>query len=71
MAISHNVVVFASGTLIDASTSERFEITSWAGCFYEMGNIDTFKIGSNLFGVEIVDFGVPGDGSNCKLKWSS
>ncbi len=71
MAISHYVVVFASCALINAGTSERSEIPSWAGCFYEMGNIDTFKIGGNLFGVEIVDFRVAGDGSKCKLKWSS
>jgi len=54
--------------LINAVTSERFKITSQAGCFYEMGNIDTFKIGGNLFGVEIFDFGVAGDGSNRKVK---
>lgn len=69
--ISYNVVVFASGALINAVTSERFEITSQADCFYEMRNIDTFKIGGNLFGVEIVDFGVAGDGSNRELKWSN
>ncbi len=71
MGISYNVVVFASGALINAGTSERFEITSQASCFYEMGNIDAIKIGGNLFGVEIVDFGVAGDGSNCKFKWCS
>lgn len=39
---SDNVIVFASGALIDAGTSERFKLSSWAGFLYEIGNIDIF-----------------------------